>query len=456
MPVKTTNTSLNKNDYFKSDVVESFIKFLAGYVSNSKGFEHKYCDRKSGKAWSCYSVFNAYKNYSYPLINEFRVNDETDFNSFDANSTVLKDLAEKLQCAFGKRQNSDNPACSKSENALLKASHRVFVWGGVAGAKTRKDNNTRSGNYLWLEEEFPDGKDLADAYKCAEKTFTADKPDLSNIGKAGIRSNAGFTKIYSLLFDDFIIYDSRVAAALGLFVVKFCKEKKLTGIPDELNFGWMPPKEGKNSKDAKVRDPRSGELVHHRANSERRHAHSNIRANWILVKVLSNDYSSERSPFNEINNSQDKLRALEAAFFMIGYDIGKHSWLSKLTEKNEPEVGQSDYSNTVDSEFELKTIAKNEPFTVKKIDLGYQFVVGKSNSKLFLPESFIAEIETDMEGEELKIGASRDNPPKGSLGERLNSKVCTTAMASYVAPLLVHLGVAVVLENDNKRTIRVL
>lgn len=452
MAVKTTNISLNKNDFLKNDTVKSFLTFLAGYVSDGSGnsFKHKYIDRKSHTEWECTSVFDAYKNYSYPLVTEFRTNPD-DFCSIGANATVLNDLAEALQRAFGKRQNSDDPACGKSEKVLIEASQRVFVWGGVAGAKERKAN-TRAGNYLWLKETFPDGKGLADAYKCAEKTFTSDKPDLSNIGKAGIRSNAGFTKIYSLLFDDFIIYDSRVAAALGLFVVKFCKESNRTGIPDELNFGWMPPKEGKSSKDAKIRDPSSGELVHQRANNERRHAHSNIRANWILGKVLSID-NSPKSPFNGINNNQDKLRALEAAFFMIGYDIGKHPWIAKQTEKNEPAIGQSSSSSNLESAFELRTIAKDEPFTISEVDLGYQIMVGKSKTKLFLPRSFIAEIETDMAGEELNIGSNRDNPPEGSLGARLNSKVCKTAMASYVAPLLVHLGVA---ETVNKRTIRIL
>ena len=38
--------------------------------------------------------------------------------------------------------------------------------------------------------------------------------------------NSGFTKIYSLYIDDFIIYDSRVGAALGFLVRCYCEEKE--------------------------------------------------------------------------------------------------------------------------------------------------------------------------------------------------------------------------------------
>lgn len=33
--------------------------------------------------------------------------------------------------------------------------------------------------------------------------------------------NSGFTKLYSLIFDKFIMYDSRVAAALAFLVMRY-------------------------------------------------------------------------------------------------------------------------------------------------------------------------------------------------------------------------------------------
>jgi hypothetical protein len=47
------------------------------------------------------------------------------------------------------------------------------------------------------------------------------------------------------------------------------------------------------------------------------HQVSNIRASWILKEVLR---VSPNSQFNQLPNDQN-LRAIEAALFMIGYNI---------------------------------------------------------------------------------------------------------------------------------------
>lgn len=56
------------------------------------------------------------------------------------------------------------------------------------------------------------------------------------------RFNAGITKVYSLVLEDFIIYDSRVAATLGWLVATFCRAGARE-VPDALRFPWMPAKE---------------------------------------------------------------------------------------------------------------------------------------------------------------------------------------------------------------------
>lgn len=436
-----------KDDYLRSTVVQDFLQFLRGYVHGNERFHHEYRDRQRGTNWHCDSVFGAYENYSYPLLTQFRQTSISDHNSFTANAEVLNRLSSDLRNAYGESPGKDTEKPAESAEKLLKASCEVFVWGGVAGPKDKKTSNT-TGNYLWLEETFPRGQGLREAYEKACSALCSDRPNLSEIGKDGankVRSNAGFTKIYSLLFDDFIIYDSRVAATLGLFVVKFCRKRKLTSVPDELNFGWMPPKEGKNTKSPKKRDASVANASYdfERANTEAKHAWSNIRANWIFSSVL--ERSPSESLFATLPNKQDQLRALESAFFMIGYDLGGHEWLSPATE---------DEAMIPNELVQLNTIAKSEPFQYRADASGYRFLVGKSNSKLFLPESFIQELVTDYSGQELAIGCSRDQPKEGSLGAMLKDKVSATAMASYVAPLLVHLGFAT--QGASTRTIHIL
>ncbi|MHB2080818.1 hypothetical protein [Pseudomonas asiatica] len=59
-----------------------------------------------------------------------------------------------------------------------------------------------------------------------------------------LRFNAGMTKVYALICEDFLIYDSRVAAALGWLVVKYCEAHGIAKVPDALCFPWAAAKEG--------------------------------------------------------------------------------------------------------------------------------------------------------------------------------------------------------------------
>jgi len=47
-----------------------------------------------------------------------------------------------------------------------------------------------------------------------------------------------------------------------------------------------------------------------------------------------------------------------------------------------------------------------------------------------------------FKGESVKIGTSRDNTPKDSVGEWLQENITKTAIASYVGPILVDEGYA--------------
>ena len=146
-------------------------------------------------------------------------------------------------------------------------------------------------------------------------------------GEFGTRSNAGFTKIYSLLFENFIIYDSRVAAALGLFVVRYCTDNGLPKIPPELDFGWMPAKEEAKTSSPKLRNADAGPYEFSKASREQLHASANIRANWIFEQVLPTNAEPSGEWFAKLPKAE-RMRALESAFFMIGYDLGSHEWLS--------------------------------------------------------------------------------------------------------------------------------
>ncbi len=312
-----------KSEYLNKDKVKVFIDLLSSHIMTANNFNHWYVDRKSKKTWACNSVFNAYENYRYPLIKKFRSNGSSDFESFRANSVVLSSLSGKLRSAYLNCKPGEKPT-PKEASILLNQSQEILLWGGVAGSTK---SGKKEGNYLWLETKYPNGTGLVTAYHNAEKVMLSDTPDLLTIGKNGIRSNAGFAKIYSLLFDNFIIYDSRVAATLGLFAIKCCQENGWDDIPEELNFNWMPAKESPKQSQAKRRNASNQGRILNKVNNEQQHAWANIRANWIFETIFEEGRRSGSSPFDEIKKRQDKIRALESAFFMIGYDLGDHSYL---------------------------------------------------------------------------------------------------------------------------------
>ena len=123
-----------------------------------------------------------------------------------------------------------------------------------------------------------------------------------------LRMNAGFTKIYALANPKLIAYDGRTGAALGFLVRQFC-EKHRSLLDPALCFPWAPGASTMN------RNP-STELLHFKqlANRSRFHAEWKIRASWLIGAAAE----QANSPWCK---GDDGLRRIEAALFMIGYDI---------------------------------------------------------------------------------------------------------------------------------------
>ena len=127
------------------------------------------------------------------------------------------------------------------------------------------------------------------------------------------------SKIYSLLVDDFIIYDSRVAAALAWLVVVWCRSTKRKSVPKNLAFHRVP------DKTAQVRNPSGGGFQFPNVyNRPKIHAQWNLRASWVLTKALEFSKKADTT----FHQQKNKLRALEAALFMWGYDLSESCpWL---------------------------------------------------------------------------------------------------------------------------------
>jgi len=214
------------------------------------------------------------------------------------NEAILQSLSAGLRMAL----NTQPP----NEVELAQWIKAIFVWGGVY---------TKKGNGAWLNANYGKlGPYLVRTLKgLASAQWKADIDKLTDL-----RSNAGTTKVHSLALDDFIIYDSRVAAALAWLVVKWACATRRDSIPLQLRFGCMRP----NTTDRNRRRTPDERLFPYFAplagnlNSQRKHAFWNLRANWVLHSALT----KARQKCEKECEFQS-LRDVEVGLFAMGADL---------------------------------------------------------------------------------------------------------------------------------------
>lgn len=283
-----------KQAYATLPHVSGFIDWLAAQLDSKTLFNHQYVERRSRKEWSCDSLFGAYESYSW----SFPGNARLAYNSGSCSTSNAKALEALRQ---------DLLAAGTDDTLVLQAATDVMAWGGVTAR-----------NVGWLKANKVGLGRMIQEVKIA---LIRKDPDALVLRSKALRFNAGMTKIYSLICPDFLIYDSRVAAALGLLVVHYCKAKGLTQVPSALCFPWACAKENENVSAPKRRNPSTGTLQFTRLRSGSHHARWNMRANWVLSQVIAHRAAAQ-SPFQQIDAPANALRGLEQALFMMGYDLG--------------------------------------------------------------------------------------------------------------------------------------
>lgn len=280
---------MKKQAYLDTPIVQEFIQWIVPRISGEVAFEHTYTSSRSKQQWSCTSIYNAFENYSWRFSCNLPDSDKTSGNTFQESKAVLGAIEKGLRQALQQAESGD----------LLAYSASVLQWGGVLRS-----------NYDYLEN-LGDGIDTF--FESAVTRLDPETVD-TNDDFSGLRMNSGFTKIYSLLIDNFVIYDSRVGAALGLLIRLFLEEKQIENIPNELKFAYgnARPTKG-DTGPLNRRNPSQGSLKFPLlTNDDKKHIDHNIRANWLLKELAGQStFSTEPSP----------IRALESALFMIGYAV---------------------------------------------------------------------------------------------------------------------------------------
>ncbi len=252
--------------------MERFVEWLRPRVRGDAPFPHEYLMLKSRRWWRCDSLWDAFENY------EWR-------GGFDVDQQGLDLLAGRLR----------RTAARGDGAGFVEAAIDVLRWGGVTG---RNERTLRRLGGDALPEFLADSRLLDPA--------RADTSKLDGVR----RMNSGWTKVHALLLDDFPMYDGRIGAALGCLAWLHCADAGLDAVPEPLRFRWHP---GKGAHD---RDPSAGPFRFPMlsAASPRRWAECNVRAAWVLGAVHREGRFGALPP-------RRRPRALEAALFMIGYEL---------------------------------------------------------------------------------------------------------------------------------------
>ena len=270
---------MNRSEYLRDASVQAFIDWMRPHVRGDCRFQHGFTMLKPHRAWSCKSIWEAYENYWWPLPGR-------NTGSFEANQGELDRLAADVR-----------RACDGDDrNGFLEAAGAILRWGGVmnSNADTLRDL----------------GGTALSVFREASALLDPPHADTSRLD--GVRyMNAGWTKVYALMLDGFPIYDGRVGAAMGYLVQRYCASVRVYSVPAQLRFRWGVARGSRHNRNPSTPSVRFPRLTAARPQTW---AECNLRAAWVLGELCREGRFGGLLPHRQ-------LRALEAALFMIGYEL---------------------------------------------------------------------------------------------------------------------------------------
>lgn len=278
---------LDNNDYIQSEIVQQFTGFLSQIISGERSIFCEYVPKKDKQ-----------NKFAIALFREGLEQYKWNGKSFFQTQQVIGQFSKKLSDAMN----------AQDENLILQAALLILDWGQVY-----------RGCIDWLLMHSQDqqlGKAINDSSKVIDGTLVIPPSDFTSLfdRDGQYRCNSGTTKIFALFSRKSIIYDGRVACAIGMLVHDFLIENQIAYIPTQLNF-LMDAGQRNTSKytSAAYTFASKADTV----NSLFNQAVSNLKINLILQKVVD-DSKSTILGFTEVHQ---KMRAVEASMFMIGYKV---------------------------------------------------------------------------------------------------------------------------------------
>lgn len=285
---------MNKPEFLNERSVVQFCAWLGKVISGEEYLSFKH------QQGADLTLRSALARYCWPprkieVSSPLRVFELERNSSFAKNAEILDVIGVGLRATL--------ESSSQDSQELFHWLQAVFVWGGVY---------TRRGNARWLCD-LRQRAALSQYWSRVLEVLRRVESDDIGCKLGDLRSNAGTTKVHSLVLPDWVIYDSRVAAALSWLVYRWSDGDP----PSLLRFACMRA----NTNRPKSRSPDqavfkyfspSGDIRNHRL-----HLKWNVRANWVLSAALDNAKRANRQDSLAFTS----LRDVEAALFMMGEDL---------------------------------------------------------------------------------------------------------------------------------------
>ncbi len=295
--IKTELNIIFKNEYIKTPYVKEFVNWLDLRLDSPDSFNHTYFLLKTKQPWQCNNLYDAFENYRWPYsfvcpVQGKRVSGAGFGETFEYLNLLALSFRNSLE-------RNDTAGVINSALAML-------TWGGVLNKNRERLLNMGDG--------------ICGYFRSVRESLTSSSCCLG--GHDGVIMNSGFTKLYFLLIDDFIMYDGRVGAALGLLGRLYAEEAGLKELPEEIEFSFGSGRTSAfRQKSGNRRNPGSTtyKLPSFNGNPTRQ-LNDNIKASWLL-KELADKTDSRFSLLPQASPLNERMTAIQSALFMIGYDV---------------------------------------------------------------------------------------------------------------------------------------
>ena len=278
---------IKPNTFVDNFHVKAFTQFLGEIIVNGKTIHCHYSPKKDK-----YNIFSI-SHFNQGLEQYLWAG-----QSFKETQHTITKLTSRLREAVA----------AKNELSVLQNALSILEWGQVY-----------RGCIDWLvthSQKSQLANMISEASAVLDGDLIKSNDEFTQLFDRGgvYRCNSGTTKIFALQSHKSIIYDGRVACAVGMLVHDYLVENDIDHLPADLNF-LMDASQRNTSK-------YTSKLYQYASKTDSVNALFNQAVSSLKINlILQNFVKSTKDNVLGFSSTSEQLRAIEAILFMIGYEV---------------------------------------------------------------------------------------------------------------------------------------